>query len=1795
MPPSDLLPTDLARRVEAELQPGEHVLWTGQPRPRYHVCGTVACGVLILLILIATAVCFELSPFVFGDLVVLYLAFVFWTLPPALCDLWDRWHVSRTCYVVTEHGPLEHHSLASAFNRHISPGTIVPARGNQFPVIHWGKSMAIDGPKSDAHMNSALQGPAANIGSISNELLGKIRSENLNVYRASPQRLREDVGQECQIAQDYRGRLIYELLQNADDAMADGITSACVRFELTDTDLWVANSGRPLDEADVRGLCGISASKKATHGLRRRASIGHKGMGFKSVLEISDAPEVYSTTVCFCFSPEEAVRGVQPLVGEGKFDQVLRAPATRFPWAVDASVPAWGRLRERGMNTAFRFPLREKMTHDQRDRLARVLRNLPVTSLVFLKHIGRIEVQIDRTDESHAFAWSIRRQHANGDTWEDVPGFAVAGDYRITLVPDEGSSETFLLSHDADIPIADHRGGIDEFTWEGVEFTEVSVAARVRDQRPSALEDDWRRFHVFLPTGELCPYDLLVSGAFGSNLSRQEIRVEDDAANYNRFLFGQVARVLRDRLVPKLLDEGASAVDCLRLLDRRVDVGSRCATAAAQALYEKVAQHLGNLVFLPGEGDECFSIHECAVPPLVEDDEVGRSFRSVLRKDVEFEDRPLPCPELCGSSVARVLVDHGAHMIAAEKSASLLASAEPSRSELDVHANGKVFVDPVLSVLEQLWRGLGWEEKNRLVSAARREALFPVAIDGNTAKRISTEDSTCFYPPRFLRGEVPLAGLCFLMQDLCWCDLTPKERNVELQPQMEAWKALFDIREFKFPEVMRASVLPSLDLDRDTDERSDRYALQDLDRLAAICQLAGRTPNANAPLPYERLKANRALFNLSRLDVPCRGETANDVIWVPAYKAYFGEDWLGTGSVEQILSVGRELGVAGLPQIRFLLSPDRFSGLLERYQHLKDAEEGEDRSEDVGEDEVSIDEDEEAALDADDRERWVQFLQWLGVNAALRPVHFHDVEDRASGWLKTQRLRRPDGWAFQNVPDELWSQYQENLRKVLEENDAERARDTVPYFYELHDLEHLVSFANIASTEHSARFARALYEHLAYHWANLEKFSRVIVAQVPQGQEPTRRSKPPRAKNEELADAGPNLWLFRLQDIPFCPTGHGPRSANETWMPTAEVQRRFGRRAKVGSYLVPALEADPSVRKGKPKAFSQALGVREELSPTTFTVADARVLLERLRDLYQSKCEAGEDLRIELREVIRPAYRNLVELLSGKADTADGQPPLSKAPILASDGGNDLRLLEARDPKVFYLDRRDTRERLASEVPIWTFVIEASSAARAVLSRYFGMRVLEDSLSWSPKPSDPAFNNEHLCEFQAGLRGLAPYLLARVGADRADERLARQDARRLREFVDAIEPVTNLDLACNLDCRVLAVSEDSRAAFVDLNSDDKAQAFVVWGENPWPPDQREAETLAGALCDVLGAGYFESFLALIQTESTARRERILRRAGAPLDVDEKRALFQEGIDDFVQKDGDETEGREEDEPKTTIQGQVMEEPAAAPSGTKRDNGTNERPRVPLYDPEDLLIEGAPLIIGGSASRVNHGDDKTGMKARRSQTAPGGYGTYGGNTDLGKLNTLGMWVALSFEQGRLRRSGLAEATIFKVFDSSSQDHAVVFDVSEPEFVEDARRKSNRLNDALVWLQRFGVVPDWPGFDILTIDPRLPDGVDRMIELKSSGVASRVQEMTWNEWKTAKASTLRGRFYLYLVGNLRSDLAAAQPYIRTIQNPVEQMVADVHVTQTPQRKVQLFVNEFREAEHLDLKLRQPSQDE
>lgn len=90
---------------------------------------------------------------------------------------------------------------------------------------------------------------------------------------------------------DDRTHFIFELLQNAEDALGRrGAWNGArrVTFELTATSLALSHFGRPFDEADVRGVCGIAESTKD------KFSIGRFGIGFKSVYTFTDSPEIHS-------------------------------------------------------------------------------------------------------------------------------------------------------------------------------------------------------------------------------------------------------------------------------------------------------------------------------------------------------------------------------------------------------------------------------------------------------------------------------------------------------------------------------------------------------------------------------------------------------------------------------------------------------------------------------------------------------------------------------------------------------------------------------------------------------------------------------------------------------------------------------------------------------------------------------------------------------------------------------------------------------------------------------------------------------------------------------------------------------------------------------------------------------------------------------------------------------------------------------------------------------------------------------------------------------------------------------------------------------------------------------------------------------------------------------------------------------------------------------------------------------------------------------------------------------------
>lgn len=115
-----------------------------------------------------------------------------------------------------------------------------------------------------------------------------IKEENLRKYGT-------DIGRigDMLLANRYddRTHFIYEILQNAEDALKkrgkwEG--SRTVECSVSSNTLKISHFGKPFDEADVRGICGIGESTKEF------TDIGRFGIGFKSVYAFTDKPEIHS-------------------------------------------------------------------------------------------------------------------------------------------------------------------------------------------------------------------------------------------------------------------------------------------------------------------------------------------------------------------------------------------------------------------------------------------------------------------------------------------------------------------------------------------------------------------------------------------------------------------------------------------------------------------------------------------------------------------------------------------------------------------------------------------------------------------------------------------------------------------------------------------------------------------------------------------------------------------------------------------------------------------------------------------------------------------------------------------------------------------------------------------------------------------------------------------------------------------------------------------------------------------------------------------------------------------------------------------------------------------------------------------------------------------------------------------------------------------------------------------------------------------------------------------------------------
>ena len=149
---------------------------------------------------------------------------------------------------------------------------------------------------------------------------------------------------------------------------------------LTRDCLYVANEGKSLSSDGIISLMASHLSRK------RGDEIGRFGLGFKSVVAISDRPQIFSRSVSIGFDREHARARIAEIVPEGPYP-MLRVAEPLDPHRIADEDPVLAELMT-WATTVVRVPLLKGY-----DDLATDVRDFPAEFLLFSPHANGAEAR----------------------------------------------------------------------------------------------------------------------------------------------------------------------------------------------------------------------------------------------------------------------------------------------------------------------------------------------------------------------------------------------------------------------------------------------------------------------------------------------------------------------------------------------------------------------------------------------------------------------------------------------------------------------------------------------------------------------------------------------------------------------------------------------------------------------------------------------------------------------------------------------------------------------------------------------------------------------------------------------------------------------------------------------------------------------------------------------------------------------------------------------------------------------------------------------------------------------------------------------------------------------------------------------------------------------------------------------------------------------------------------------------------------------------------------------------------
>jgi len=302
---------------------------------------------------------------------------------------------------------------------------------------------------------------------IDSELPKGIREKEIETYLRDNNRLFDDYNQEREVSFDYGGRFLWELLQNADDAMCP--------------------VGTPPSDL-----------------------IGIKGLGFKSVLEITNRPTIYSDPFHFYFSATDN-------------QSLLQERGISNPPSLTFRIPHDNHQIEDILDlvdeypTIISLPFKDEIA---KHKVERELNNLSVFFLLLSQYIKSVEVI---WPDGRNRLWRIER---------DSDGELKDGDIHVEAIEEGIVQDTYRFRRWAHI-----------WSPEGLgKRHSVAICLPLSPDGTVQTWEDTFPLYSFFPTEEFLPFRALIHASFDLVQSRKHVRDPDneDILGHLEMLLGRI-------------------------------------------------------------------------------------------------------------------------------------------------------------------------------------------------------------------------------------------------------------------------------------------------------------------------------------------------------------------------------------------------------------------------------------------------------------------------------------------------------------------------------------------------------------------------------------------------------------------------------------------------------------------------------------------------------------------------------------------------------------------------------------------------------------------------------------------------------------------------------------------------------------------------------------------------------------------------------------------------------------------------------------------------------------------------------------------------------------------------------------------------------------------------------------------------------------------------------------------------------------------------------------------------------